>query len=110
MGTLKCIVRFRYECVQVFVLEDGNKRVTIDHVKAGEHVRTVLSNRKRQLPGDDIVPSVSFLVNLLSFTLLVQGSMCVCVYVCVCAHSCVSVCVRVHTVCEYVCIPFQWQI
>ena len=50
--------------MQVFVLEDGIGRVTIDHMKAGDHVRTVLNNRKRQLPEDDIVPPVSSLLTI----------------------------------------------
>lgn len=47
--------------MQVLVLEDGIGRVTIDHMKAGDHVRTVLNNRKRQLPEDNIVSPVSSL-------------------------------------------------
>ena len=31
----------------VFVLEDKSGKVTLDHLKAADHVRTVLNNRKR---------------------------------------------------------------
>lgn len=55
----------------MFILEDGMGRVTLDHMKAGDHVRTVLNNRKRQLPEDDKIPTVSSLLVL---------SVCVCVY------------------------------
>ena len=53
--------------MQVLILEDGIGRVTIDHMKVGDHVRTVLNNRKRQLPEDNIVSPVSslFLLSLM---------------------------------------------
>ena len=41
--------------LQVFVLEDGCGKVTLDHIKAGDHVRTVLNNRKRVLPDVPVV-------------------------------------------------------
>ena len=31
----------------VFVLEDKDGKLTLDHLKAADHVRTVLNNRKR---------------------------------------------------------------
>lgn len=31
----------------VFILEDKNGKLTLDHLKAADHVRTVLNNRKR---------------------------------------------------------------
>ena len=39
------------------MLEDGCGKITLDHIKAGDHVRTVLNNRKRALPD---VPVVSW--------------------------------------------------
>ena len=52
---------YMHALMQVLVLEDGIGRVTIDQMKAGDHVRTVLNNRKRQLPEDNMVSPVSSL-------------------------------------------------
>ena len=49
----------------MFILEDGMGRVTLDHMKPGDYVRTVLNNRKRQLPQDDkILPVSSLFVSM----------------------------------------------
>jgi hypothetical protein len=77
MWILKCLVLAVtnvHSRMQVFILENGTGRVTLDHMKAGDHVRTVLNNRKRQLPEDDKMLPVSSLL--------------VCVCVCVCMLTC----------------------
>ena len=68
-------------------------------MKAGEHVRTVLNNRKRQLPGDDIAPPVSSLSTFYLSVCMLKGycSLCVHVSVCVCVSQCVCVYHLLHT-------------